>query len=162
MMRGKKGNVMDILDSFGISVSLIITVLIVGIILWNFQSNAASIPAFSGTESQANLAFMADYGGLMDWVVLAVYFITLIFSIIAARAIPSSVYFMVMGVIVSLFITATIIFLSRFLQEMLAQAALTNIVSQLTIIPFFVNYSVYFALLYMFLTLLALYAGKDD
>jgi hypothetical protein len=158
----KKGNINDILDAQGIAFGLVVTIIIVVIVLNQFNNNIQANPSIDNKTKEVlnnyttNAPTGLDYGFLLLLVGL------LVISAIFARMVPSSPVFFVFAAVFSFFILLMSIVLSNVYVTMTSGGTLFGTyLSSLPIINFIMPRLIYYALIYFVVIGLALYT-KDN
>lgn len=164
MKFGKKSNVWDSLDSFIIVVSMVFLFVIVGVVLKGFYTEGATQGFFNTTEHESVKDFSENVGSKFDWVAPFLFFALMIASLIFAFKIPSNSVFFVVSFFVVPFIGLMIMILGEITYAFITDSAVTTVTSSMPITLFFFqgNNPLILGIIYILLTYIALYAGKDE
>jgi hypothetical protein len=164
MLRNKKGNVFDSFDTIKGMIFLVFVLIIVGVIVSNFYSEGESQGFFVGDDFEASSSYFQNFGANNDWVAPVLYGLLLLASLIFAHNIPSNTVYFVIAMIAIPFIGLAIIIMQTLSNLIWETTAVADMTIQMPITQFMMtgNIPLILGIIYMILTLIALYAGKDE
>lgn len=157
----KKANVRDIFTMYKDVVLAVIFFIIFGAIVLSMgvmiKASALAPYLTSGFDT-----YFTNYGTFYDYLVYIIFVSSLLFSIIAARKIPTNSVFFIIAQFGVVFIWAITFVFQSVLTKLMQQTVLTNIVAQFPGTLFFINNTYIFLFIYTIGVMWALYSGKDE
>ena len=164
MMRNKKANVQDSLDSFIIVSVFVVMLIIMGVVVKSFYSEGSSQGIFVGDAYESSNDYFSNFGSKVDWIAPFLYFALMIVTLIFAFKIPSNSVFFVISFIAVPFIGLGIMVLGEIIYAIITNVAVTSVTSSMpiTLYMFQGNNPLILGIVYILVTFVALYAGKDE
>lgn len=154
----KKGNVLfGVMDHFKEIFLFIMVAIIMGAILLNFATEASNITIFQNENVVKGIDLINKYPAMMDVIAGVVYVLAIGFSVIAAKSVEKSMISFVISWIVVTLMSGAMVLIGYIFDTILNESSLANVKAQMYFIPFFAEYMIFFALIYMFIVLLTLH-----
>ena len=131
------------------------------LVLCNDKPNACRS---RGATAQEVISAGQTLPARIDWIYPVVFFILMLFSMIAAHKIPSDSVFFIWALIISPIITFLIGLMGTILSTIFSKSAFVLVTSQMPITSFMITPPVPMisAVLYQLLVIILLYAGKNE
>jgi|TARA_Y100000034_G_C6891423_1_gene410180 uncharacterized membrane protein YfhO len=144
----KKGNFPDVIEWIYFAVAFTMVLSITMLFITNFNDEVQDNTAIpSEAKLGVNRLEVALFSG-MDWLFIAIFVIFLAFSVMASRLIPSSPKL----IIISIFSIIVLPFLAMIIENVWdgwkQQTAIASLFSNMTFLPFVMDYLVWFTLFY--------------
>ena len=164
MNMNKKANVFDAMDSFIIVVFAVILLVIVGVVLKSFYAEGEAQGIFNTTAHEPAKEFSSNFGSKVDWVAPFLLFALMIASLIFAFKIPSNSAFFVISLFAVPFIGLMIMVIGEIAYTFITDAAVTTVTATMPITLFLFQGKnpLILGIIYILVTYVALYAGKDE
>lgn len=163
LFKNKKGNVEDVVTTMVWIFSIILVILISGIILTNFNT---VIQAKSGisTESQNFVSkFVLRWYGSWDLAIVFLLFGFLIFSIMAAKFIPTDPIYMGISLIaIVIILLGAVVFANVYDEMTLRNVTFASEESNYTFIPFIMDHILEIAIIYFGIITYVLFSRKGS
>lgn len=161
----KKGQILNLeaFEDFKVLFGLIIIVVLLSAIFFNFGTLMQSIPALQGVEEQLTIVKMLiQFPVLMDFIVGGIYISMLLVGFLIARNTPQSLPYIVLNYIVSIFIMVAIIVMGYILNGIMTSPALSDVVDKMFIIPVLTSYYVVAGLIFLITILIGIHGGTEE
>lgn len=150
----KKGQ-LDLLDNGMDILFLLAVVLIGGIVLYSFSQNITSMEIFdySGLDPVKN--FINNFPVMIDFLIPIAMVLVTIASVITARTQILDRFSIGIRIFVGLLLFPLFLMVGYVMQFIINLPVFDNVVSQMTITPFFLTYIGFFGALYQFVVVMA-------
>lgn len=156
----RKANIMDVQTFFVGAIIFGISILMLSVIFINFGTVMQSSGLFSNATEFTNI--LISYPTYFDWIIPTIYIVSMIFSVISARLIPSNYGYLVLSMIIYIILAMVLMVIGNIFNAFFTHAAFSDAANQMTLTGLVLNNSLPLGIIYMIITFIALYAGKDE
>jgi len=160
----KKGNYPDISEYIMVALVVSFSIIIMFNVISNFDSSIQSMNESVVTNTTKNISseFKQDFLNGFDNGFLIVYILFLLFSVVAARFIPSSPKFIWVTIIILMVLCFVAMIVENIWGGMADNITLSSTISQFTFIPFMMEHLTYLTLIYGLFVAVALLTKSED
>jgi len=160
----KKGNFADIVEYLRVSLLITLVVVITLLFMTNWNSKVQTMPSDLVTDDVklGSASFLSRSTTGFDYLFVFLFLAFIIFSVVAARLIPSSAKFLALSFFFFVFLIFGAMIVENVYSSFAASSSVSGVISTLTFIPFFMDNLVFFILGYAVLVAIALYSKAES
>lgn len=159
----KSGNFPDVVEwlRFVVAFMFVAGFVLLFISNWNSNIQVMNESVIPNISKQASASVNANVPNGLDYLFLFIFVVFVVFSVVAARLIPSSPKFIILAFFALLFLVVGSMFVANIWDGFYSNASIMTVFSGLTFLPFIMDKLVYFTLGYAFIVGVALLTKSE-